>query len=201
MSFDSYSTLQTAVVDWLEDREDVVPFVPDFIRMAEGYFNTELRVRRMETTTPLTTSTAGVVSLPADFMEALDVVSGATNRPVSFLTRGTGAAYYGGRGGQGAFYGINGSSLQLYPAGSSGLVLTYLARLPALSNTTTTNWLLQTRPELYLRGALMMAAEFLKQNEEAAKQKALADMIISQMNMQDARSRGRGGIQLRMATP
>lgn len=197
----SFATLQTAVVDWLEDRDDLAPFVPDFIAMAEAYFNTELRVRQMETTAPLTTSTAGVVALPADFMEALDVVSGTTNRPLSFLTRGTGSAYYGGRGGQGAFYGVNGSTLQLYPGSASGLTLTYLARIPALSNVVTTNWLLQARPELYLRGALMMAAEFIKDNEEAAKQKALADMIVSQMNMQDARSRGRGGIQLRMVTP
>ncbi|RYE59899.1 MAG: hypothetical protein EOP20_03955 [Hyphomicrobiales bacterium] len=201
MPITSYSTLQTAVVDWLEDRSDLAPFVPDFIAMAEGYFNTQLRVRQMETTAPLTTSTAGAASLPANFMEVIDVVSGVTNRPITYMTRGTGAAYYGGRGGQGAFYGINGSSLQLYPGGASGLVLTYLSRIPALSTTTTTNWLLQARPELYLRGALMMAAEFIKDNEEAAKQKALVDMIIGQMNMQDMRSRGRGGLQLRMATP
>ena len=49
MAINTYSTLQTAVANWL-DRDDLADRVPEFISLAEATFNRVLRIRSMETT-------------------------------------------------------------------------------------------------------------------------------------------------------
>ena len=49
MAINTYSTLQTAVANWL-DRNDLTDRVPEFISLAEATFNRVLRLRAMETT-------------------------------------------------------------------------------------------------------------------------------------------------------
>ena len=54
MAINSYSTLQTAVSNWL-DRDDLSDRIPEFISLAEATFNRVLRIRAMETTLADTT--------------------------------------------------------------------------------------------------------------------------------------------------
>ena len=54
MAINTYSTLQTAVANWL-DRNDLTDRIPEFISLAEATFNRTLRLRAMETTVSDTT--------------------------------------------------------------------------------------------------------------------------------------------------
>lgn len=202
MAISTYAELQTAVQNWLMGRTDIADFVPDFIALGSGHINAELRVRQMETTATLTPS-GGAADLPDDFLELIYIAETVNpRRRLARITLGGSDDFYpSGASGLGSFYSITGSSLQTYPSASYPLELVYYAAPAALSDSSPSNWLLDARPELYLRASLMMAAEFVKDDEEAAKHKALVDMIIGQMRQQDMASRGRGGITLRGPTP
>lgn len=189
MAITTYSELQTAVQNWLMDRTDIADFVPDFVTLGSGYINGALRVRQMETVADLT-PTSGICTLPDDFIEPRRVVEKASVRRLLGYISPTRADHeYPSR--QSALsnsFTIIGSSLYTFPLTSSDVELTYYAKVPALSDAAPTNWLLTARPELYLRASLMHAAEFIKDDEEAAKQKALADMVIEQMHRLDERA-------------
>lgn len=198
----SYAELQAAVCDWLEDRTDILGYVPAFIALAEGYLNAELRVREMEITTTLT-PVGGITYLPQDLLEIINVTGTANgNRALGWISGQTSSDRYPyGSSGIPGSYTINGSVINLYPSGDSGVRIQYYAEIPQLGDGLNINWLLAKRPELYLRASLMQAAEFIKENEEAAKHKALTDLIISQLNRTDAMSKGRRGMALRGPTP
>ena len=201
MAITNYAELRTAVASWLMDRTDIPEYVGDFIRLGEGYINAELRVRQMMKTVPLT-PVGGDAALPGDFLETIYVASSSPRRVLQLLSQRGADVYYGGRaGGVPAFYGIVGTTFSIYPGSGTPVELTYYAAIPRLSDANPTNWLLDQRPELYLRASLMQAAEFIKADGEAAKHKQLADMVIGQMMMQDMRSRGSGGIMMRGVTP
>ena len=69
--------------------------------------------------------------------------------------------------GQPVYYTITGSQLEFIPTPDTtySAELTYYAKIPALSDSNTSNWLLAYAPDLYLYGALMEAAPYLKDDE------------------------------------
>jgi hypothetical protein len=66
MSLSTYSDLQTQVANWLA-RSDLTQYIPDMITLFEAAACRRLKVRPMETTVSLAT-TSGVASLPSDFL-------------------------------------------------------------------------------------------------------------------------------------
>lgn len=170
----TYAELQAAVCDWLEDRTDILGYAPAFIALAEGYLSAELRVREMEVDTVLT-PTNGVTYLPQDLLQMINITGTTSgNRALGWISGQTSSDRYPySYGGIPGSYTIDGSTIQVYPTGDSGVRIQYYAEIPQLGAGLSTNWLLAKRPELYLRASLMQAAEFIKDNEEAAKQKAL----------------------------
>lgn len=203
MAIDSYFEYLTAVTAWLMDRGDLASDVPDFLTFGEAHINAELRVRQMETVVDLT-PTDGVCTLPTDYLEYRRVVEKANpRRTLEYISPSRADHEYPFR--QSApsnSFTIIGSSLYTFPLTSSDVELTYYASIPKLTESAATNWLTETRPEIYLRAALMMAAEYIKDDQEAAKQKALLDMIIAQMQRVDERGNYiRVGAHVRGPTP
>jgi hypothetical protein len=66
MSFSTYADLQSQVATWLA-RSDLTTNIPDFITLFEAAAARKLRVRPMETSTTLTTS-SGVAALPTGYL-------------------------------------------------------------------------------------------------------------------------------------
>jgi hypothetical protein len=54
------------------------------------------------------------------------------------------------------------------PNGETTLELTYYGKIPTLSDSNTTNWLLTKSPDLYLYASLMQASPYLKDDERVA---------------------------------
>ena len=63
--------------------------------------------------------------------------------------------------------------------------LTYYAAVPGLTALLPTNWLMTKHPGIYLRAALMQAAEYIKNDGEFQKQALLLRSLISGMNRSD----------------
>jgi hypothetical protein len=176
MSIGTYSDLQTAVANWLA-RSDLTARIPEFITLAEAKFNRLLDVRQMEqrsTTTIATDSTdPQYISLPTDFQSMRRVcLSSVTGKPtIEYLTP---TALYEMRfgtfaddTGQPAFFTIIGSEIELLPVPDQDYTIEMVYRkvIPALSDSTTTNWLLTLAPDAYLYGSLMEASLFTQNDE------------------------------------
>jgi hypothetical protein len=165
MALTTYAELQTAVGDWL-NRADLDQKIPDFIRLAESTLNDILRSADM-----VTSATSAIIngraSLPSDALEIVYAqVASTEDEPLEQIapqqltmlrrTRTRDAA-------NPRFFAIVGRQLVVTPSPSSSLSvdLDYYQRLPALTSSNTTNWLLEDAPHVYLYTSLLHATPFL----------------------------------------
>jgi hypothetical protein len=160
----NYDTLVTATQDYLA-RSDLAGFVPNFLQNAQGKLYRTLRIRQMETALTGTTA-AGVVAVPADYLELKFVnISGS---PYISLERTSPEFIYAtyplrSNASRPKFIAREGSNFIFGPAAADGysLVGIYYALLPLLSASNTTNFFTTNAPEVLLYGALLEAQPFL----------------------------------------
>jgi hypothetical protein len=172
MALDTFAGLKATIADYL-NRDDLTAIIPSFITIAEAKFNRKLRTRQMIKRAEGQIETA-FFTYPADWLQAKEFQLN-TNPIVrlQFVTEAYGDELKANRYvsiGQPAYYTITGTQLEFIPAPDStySAELTYYAKIPALSDSNTSNWLLAYAPDLYLYGALLEAAPYLKDDERLA---------------------------------
>lgn len=195
MAINSYITLQAAVANWM-NRGDLTTVVPDFISLAEARIATDLRVRRLLATVTLNTVAGGTVALPDGWLEfeALRY----KGRPLDLLTSAQIADRFGQETGEPAHYTIEGDQLVLGPTPADAYTLDarYYKQLAPLS-ATGTNWLLTSKPNLYLYAALAEGCLFTKKKDEAASWAGLYGGIVEALQAEDETAK-HGGSTLRV---
>lgn len=172
MDLSTYSGLKAAVADYL-NRDDLTTVVPGFIALAESKFNRKLRLRQMVKRATATIDTQ-FFAYPADWLEARDFI--LSTNPITqmeFVTEDQGNALRTTTAiaaGKPRYYTIIGSQIEVIPTPDTSYsgVLSYYAKIPALSDSNTSNWLLAYAPDLYLYGALLEASPYLKDDERLA---------------------------------
>jgi hypothetical protein len=162
----NYSTLQSAIADYL-NRADLTSQIQTFIQFVEADLNTRLRCREM-IVRATTTNDDEFVKLPLDFLEALNlqIVGGAS--PLRYVTLdeadmiNTSQALT-----QVTVYSLMNGAIELVPPPSTDveIEMVYYGKIPALTDSNTTNWLLTKAPDVYLYGALVHAAPFLMDDQ------------------------------------
>lgn len=189
MSITNYSELQTSVANWL-NRGDLSANIPDFITLAEAQLSTDLKTRSMETKVTLST-VAGTktVALPTDMLEMrrLQVV-GTYNQPLSYRSPDElSIDYASNMSAQPIVFTVVGGNIELAPIpdGVYSLELTYQQRIPALSVTNTTNWLLSNWPNAYLYGALVAATPFIMNDARLQTWAQLYSQAVEGINSVD----------------
>lgn len=189
MSFATYSELQTSISGWLH-RGDLTSIIPDFIALAEQRINGDLDARLQDSKTTLTTtSSVAYVDLPTDLINIrhLSVVTDPV-KTLKYTTPDTFEVQYPyDNSGVPLIYSVIGSKAYLAPTPDSAYTLdiVYKARVPALSSTTTTNWLLTTYPHVYLYAALCEAAPYLKDDNRIPVWESKYREAIDTVNSQD----------------
>jgi len=181
-----YTELQTSMTSWLSRTNDtgLIALFPDFITLAEAKFNRALRTREMETTATVAASN-GAVALPADYLEMRRLfINGSTRKELEYLTPETFYLTFPSNTGSSKYYTIEGSNIKLADQStSSDVIILYYQKIPALSVSNTTNWLLTSHPDLYLAESLSEAYNVIKNAGEEQKwyQKAvlIAESILS----------------------
>jgi hypothetical protein len=186
MTITTYATLKTAVADFL-NRDDLTSVVPTFIALAEADMQRKVRHWRMETRSTAQLDTQ-FSAIPADWVETIRfyLTSGETARlellsHAELLDRKQRA---GAVNGQPYYYAMTGSQFELYPVPDGVYTgeLLYFAKIPALSDAATTNWLLTDSPDAYLYGALVHAAPYLKDDARIQVWAALYQSAIDSLN-------------------
>lgn len=194
MAINSYSALQASIADFL-NRSDLTAVIPDFITLAEAQFNRNIRHRKMvERATATLDSEYSVV--PGDWLESIRFQ--INTNPITvmeFVSPDQAAMLKGANSASGKpiYYTQIGQQFQVIPAPDSGSAytgeLTYYAKIPALTVSNTSNWLLVEAPDLYLYGSLLQAAPYLQDDQRITVWGALYDRAISDLKVSDERSR------------
>jgi hypothetical protein len=172
----TYSDLQSAVTEYLARDQDatLIARIPTFIQFAEAKFNRELFVRQMETRSTATvtsgTDDCEFILLPADFQSMRRIrLSGVTGKPTLEYKSPAGLDAYrlaiDNVTDQPAYFTIFGNEIELAPTPNATFTveMVYRSNIPPLASNSS-NWLLSMAPDLYLYGALLESAPYLKED-------------------------------------
>jgi hypothetical protein len=187
----NYSTLQTTVADYL-NRQDLSAYIPTFIQLAEADMNTRLRTREM-IVRATTTNDDEFVRLPLDFLESINLQLTDGQSPLRFVTLDE-ADIINKRQGYNAptFYSLMNGAIELVPPPATGadveIDMVYYGKIPALSDSNTSNWLLLKAPDVYLYGALVHAAPFLMDDQRISVFGSFYSQRIEALNDESQKS-------------
>ena len=203
MALATYSDLQASVATWL-DRTDLTATIPDFIAMAEAAINRDLRHWRM-----VSRSTAAFdgryTELPVDWLATIRLTMGNASQGYRALTLMAHDQMERDRASQGdtadvpRCYAHVGDEIEVWPSPNASLTgeLTYYAKVPALTVSATTNWLLTNAPDAYLYGSLIASATYLHEDQRLAVWGNLFAGTIAKLNAESAAAATSGTLRIR----
>lgn len=200
MGITTYAELKSAIADWLL-RDDLTAVIPSFVSLAEAKFNRNIRDYRMMKRLSVTVD-AEYEDVPSDWLQTsryqLDTTPITTLEFVTPDQAAEEARRYNSAG-RPLFFSVVGTQFQHVPAPDAAYTgaLTYYSRIPALSDSVTTNWLLEAAPDVYLYGALMEAAPYLDDQEKLATWSGLMDRAMQNIRIESERA-ATGSSALRM---
>jgi len=201
MAISTYSELKASIANFL-NRDDLTATIPDFISLAESSINNEIRHWRMETRAE-TTIDSQFTGIPSDWLATIRFhleTDGTTD--LRYLSRAEIQAMRANRDdstGIPRFYGHSAGQFEVMPTpdGPYSSILNYYAKVPTLSDSATTNWLLTHYPDVYLYGALLHSAPYLKEDQRAQTWAALYTSAVERVNDASSKSTASGsGLRL-----
>lgn len=205
MAISTYAELQTSIANFL-NRDDLTATIPDFISLAESSISNELRHWRMETRAE-TTIDEQFTGIPSDWVSTIRfhlVTDGTSSLDfMSLATMQSSRAARDDSTGTPTNYTLNSSQFEVFPTpdGSYSAILMYYAKIPTLSDAATTNWLLTHYPDVYLYGALLHSAPYLKEDERAQTWAALYASAVARINTASSKSTASGsGLRLKIGS-
>lgn len=192
MALDTFAGLKATIADYL-NRDDLTSIIPSFISLTEAKFNRKLRTRQMVKRANGDIETA-FFSYPADWLQTKEFQLNTT--PVTrleFVTEAYANELRSSRylsTGQPQYFSVVGTQIEFIPTPDKTYTaeLTYYAKIPALSDSNTSNWLLAYAPDLYLYGALLEASPYLKDDERLATWSTLYTNSLGDIEVADQRA-------------
>lgn len=202
MAISTYNELVSALSEWLV-RSDLPAVIPTFIANAEATFRRDPRIRQLVISTlPINAASVGLpgdfkrmesVSLngPSPYYWELDIVSpgslskwigpSGTNRPprVAAIVESSNTLY-----------------VAPVPNQAYDCRLAYWRTIPSLGDTTPSNWLLAEHPDIYLYGALIESAPYLKDDERVPLWRAEYERRIQELDAYADQSQFSGSLTM-----
>ena len=201
MAITTYAELQSAVADWL-NRTDLTSAITNFISLAEAEFQRTIRHRKMITRSDATIDSE-YSATPADWYQSVSLVLKTDPvHPLEYVTneamndlKATSSAV-----GKPNYYTHVGTEIQVFPApdgtGYTGEVV-YYAKIPPLTDSNTSNWLLDLAPDIYLYGTLVQSAPYLRDDERTGVWVSLYKQGIEELIVSDQRTRGQTSVRMK----
>ena len=203
MAITNYTQLKSAIAEFL-DRDDLTTIIPTFISLAEAQMQREIRHYRM-----VQRSRAQVDSrytaIPADWVETIrfHLTEGTTYRlnltSVDDMLQLR--EQRSNEPGTPTHYAHIGASIEVFPNPDAvyEAELMYYEKIPALSESNATNWLLELAPDAYLYGALVQSAPYLKDDARLQVFGGLYAGAVQAVNDDNEKARfGGSGLRLRI---
>lgn len=186
MALTNYSELQSSIADFL-NRDDLTTVIPTFISLAEAQFARDLRHYKMENRAT-STATGRFMAKPDDWLETIRIHLTSNNtRSLDLMSAASMADKRAGSGdtiGIPQYYRHSEAEFEFYPTPDSDydVELLYYQRIPALSDSNTTNWLLTEAPDAYLYGALLHSAPYLADDARTATWAQIYGAAMQRLN-------------------
>jgi hypothetical protein len=201
MAITTYAELQTAVANWL-NRDDLTAVVPDFISLAEAQIARDVRHWQMMEQAALTVD-AQYEDLPASWLETIRLtITSGTQRALETagLNEIMAQRQRADSPSTPNLYAHVGGKLEFYPTPDTAysMELTYYARVPALSVSAPTNWLLTDAPDVYLYGALLQSAPYLSDDPRTEVWAGLYSAAVLRLNQASDKGRSSGALRLKV---
>jgi hypothetical protein len=195
-----YATLKTEVAAYYGNRSDIAARTGGFVQLAEAEINAFLRTNPQTAITTLTAASS-VLTLPAGAVKPQTIRQTETNKPkIQWTDIATVERYLSeiSETGQPEWAAEIDGTIYLAPAPVDGVTfrVAYLAGVPALSDSATTNWLILRRPDIYLWGALEQAS--LYDHDDAAMQNYRAKFQVGLASLAKAEREDMWGVRLEM---
>ena len=193
MPITTFAELKSNVTDFL-NRDDLDAIAPTFIDLAEADMNRRVRHWRMEGRATAEVDTQ-YSAIPADFLEVITFhITSGDLRPLELISQGEmlRRRYENlDTSGKPAYYALTAGEIEVYPTpdGTYNAELYYYSRIPALSDSNTSNWVLEYHKDLYLYGSLIHSAPYLKNDERTQVWAALYQSAIDGINAESESSK------------
>lgn len=182
MALDSYLGLIGAVQEFLGRGDATTARVDYGIDLCEAWFNKELRVREMETTNGSFTATNAVISHPSDWLawKNLGYSIGGTRYQLRPLPLEGRSQFSDGSTGPPMFYVPRNDGTLLVPTPDASYTYdgTYWQKVPALSGSVSSNWVLASYPDAYLFGTLVAMESFYVGDQRVPMWKNFAEQAL-----------------------
>lgn len=203
MSITNYTELKAAIADWLL-RDDLTAVIPSFIALAEAQMQREIRHHKM-----MDRSTFGInaqyANLPADWLQTARLNITGSNPTRLELTSMDDMVqlreFNANTGGKPTHFTHIGEQIEFFPTPDAAyeVELLYYQKIPALSDSNATNWLLTDYPDAYLYGALMQAAPYLDNDQKMQVWAGLYGSAVNSINAESKKARYSGaGMRIRI---
>ena len=203
MSITNYTQLKSTIAEFL-DRDDLTSIIPTFISLAEAQMSREIRHYRM-----VQRSRAQIDSrytaIPADWVETIrfNLTEGNTYRInlTSIADMLQLREERGNEAGTPTHYAHIGASIEVFPNPDAvyEAELMYYEKIPALSDSNASNWLLGIAPDAYLYGALVQSSPYLKDDARMQVFGSLYAGAVRAVNEDNEKARfGGSGLRLRI---
>tara|TARA_R100001440_G_scaffold10455_2_gene19048 strand:- start:2529 stop:3176 length:648 start_codon:yes stop_codon:yes gene_type:complete len=201
----TYSELKTAIANYL-NRSDLTSDIDTFIDNVEAELNRRLRSKDM-IKRATATADSQYLTVPSDWLEAINIEITSNNFCPLFQQSIESLDVYrkanNNSTGQPVYYAMVDDSIELAPTPDSSytLQLTYYAKISALSDSNTSNFVSASHPDVYLYGALKHASIYLMEDERIPMftqqfEKALEEMRLAQ----EKSAFGKGSLMMRRRT-
>lgn len=176
-AFADYADLRIAVSEQVGNR-DISDVLDRRTKAAEAWFNREVRCREQLTIAPVV-FVAGVATIPADFLEVSMLDDGFEGSMAQANRALTGQLTFS----------VDATGIYIKELAATRQ-LEYYAKLPTLTTSpTTSNWLLQKSPNLYLYAVSSEVSKWLSDVDKASAFVSLRDDEMRSLGWSDVRGR------------
>lgn len=170
----NYSELKTAVADYMH-RTDLTAKIPGFIQLAESFLFRELDVKALRVSVAGVT-TGEYVTLPADFLSVVRLTSSHNGREYDLDYASQPYKYALSYP---ANYALENNKLRIFGASTGqAYTLYYAPKIAALSDSNTSNWILENAQDLYLYASAIEAARWTKDEGEQMRLAAMLPSLL-----------------------
>ncbi len=188
----TYSELKTNIANYL-NRSDLTDQMDMFIDNVEGELNRKIRTKEMIKRANATADSQ-YLSLPTDWLEVINVEITSNDFKPLFQQSLESLDVYrqsiNNKTGQPIYFAIMDEALELAPTPEQSytLQLTYYEKIPALSDSNTSNFVSLSHPDVYLYGALKHASIYLMEDERVAMFTQLFEKALEEIKMEQEKA-------------
>ena len=201
----TYAELKTAIANYL-NRSDLTSDIDTFIDNVEAELNRRLRTKDM-IKRATATADSQYLTVPTDWIEAINVEITSNDFSPLFQQSIESLDVYrksnNNSTGQPVYFAMVDDSIELAPTPDVEytLQLTYYAKISALSDTNTSNFVSVSHPDVYLYGALKHASIFLMEDERIPMFTQQFEKALEEMRLEQEKAAfGKGSLMMRRRT-